>query len=51
MSLIIKERKTFICELSRCTASNDDLYKISNETTLFSHIWLQGIVFKVKKKR
>ena len=47
--MIFKERKSFICELSKCNKIDDNLFKISNEHSQFTHIWLQGIIFKVQQ--
>ena len=44
---IIKERKSFICEISKSKKLDDELFRISKEKRLFSHIWLQGIIYKV----
>jgi hypothetical protein len=44
----LKERKSFICELSKCKQINDNLFQISNESIKFSQIWIQGFLIDVK---
>ena len=48
--LTMKERKSFICELSNYNRIDDDLFKIVNQSSQFSQVWIQGIVLKVNSK-
>ena len=43
----LKERKSFICELSKCKQINDSIFQISNDSFKFSQIWIQGFVIGV----